>query len=258
MKTETRSEWRAHLSVAALAILIVLALPAVAALLFLLRAALLAVVVVAAVAGTVALLASSRFRAWAGLADDPPAAYKGLRLAGDVALAPWHTWARLEGRAATVGLDDLAQATLGPAARVELPEVGRHFEPGETLFRAHHALHTLEARSPLGGTVVAVNEALHGQPERLNSSPFADGWAVRMAADGRRRRPAGLLRGARAQEFFRREVDRLLSVVAGDEVLPTLADGGLAVEELHRHIDERGWERVQQSFFTRRAPAKAA
>jgi glycine cleavage system H protein len=258
MKTEIRSRWREGLGVTAIAVLIVLVLPALAAVLFLLRATLLVALVAAAVAGLVALAVSPRFRQWAGIGEEEPAGYKGLGLAPDVALAPWHTWARIDGGVATVGVDDLAQAAVGPVARVELPEVGRHFESGETLFRAHHGLRTLDARSPLSGTVVAVNDALGLEPTRLNVSPFAEGWAVRLADDRVRTERRQLLGGARAREFFREEVDRLLTLAAAGDGLPTLADGGLAVDELHLHIDEWSWDRVQRSFFTRRGPARAA
>ena len=34
--------------------------------------------------------------------------------------------------------------------------------------------------APIGGTVVAVNEALSDDPEMINNDPYGDGWIVRM------------------------------------------------------------------------------
>lgn len=54
--------------------------------------------------------------------------------------------------------------------------------------------------APLAGTVAAVNEALAGEPNLVNASPFADGWLFRLRpADGA---PAGLLDAAAYRQLL--------------------------------------------------------
>ena len=61
------------------------------------------------------------------------------------------------------------------------------------------------------------------------------------------------------RELFRREVDRMLGVVAAAEGVPMLADGGEVVAEIHRHIDDETWKRLQAAVFAEpAAPADVA
>jgi glycine cleavage system H protein len=38
--------------------------------------------------------------------------------------------------------------------------------------------------APIGGTVVAVNDALSDDPEAINNDPYGDGWIVRLEPAG--------------------------------------------------------------------------
>ena len=249
MKADTRTRWRDGWRVGALTLVVLLALPAIAVLFFFVRAALLVVGLAAVAAGVMTFAFSPRFRDWLRYVGEPFVPYKGLGLATDVALAPGHVWARLSGTQASVGVDDLVQAALGPVEAVDLPDVGQHVQAGDPIFRLHHGTRGLSGRAPLTGTVVAVNKALRTEPGRVNESPFTRGWVLHLDADDLRRERDGLRRGTAARELFRREVDRLLGLVAAAEGVPALADGGEVVAEMHRHIDDATWTRVQKAVF---------
>jgi glycine cleavage system H protein len=249
MNPDKHTPWRDVLKVAGLTLAAMVAMPAIAVLLFFARAALLFVLMAAVAAGIVGLLLSPRFRGWLRYVGEPMIPYKGLELATDVALAPGHVWARVSGEEALVGADDLMQAALGPVDAVDLPPVGRRVQAGEPLFQLHNGKRALSGRSPVTGTVVAVNDALRDDPRRVNNTPFTDGWAVRVAGEDIRRERHGLRRGTSARELFRREVDRMLGVVAAAEGAPMLADGGEVVAEIHHHIDDATWKRLQAAVF---------
>lgn len=249
MNPDKQTPWRDVLKVAALTLAAMLAMPAIAVLLFFARAALLFAVIAAVAGGILAFTFSPRFRGWLRYVGEPTVPYKGLELATDVGLAPGHVWARVSGSEACVGADDLMQAALGPLDGVDLPAVGRHVEAGEPIFRLRRGTRALSGRAPVSGTVVAVNEALRNDPGRVNNSPFVDGWAVRVAGDDLRRERHGLRRGQRARELFRREVDRMLGAIAAAEGAPVLADGGEVVAEIYRHIDDEAWKRLQKAVF---------
>ena len=92
-----------------------------------------------------------------------------------------HEWIALsDDGVATVGITDFAQGELGDIVFVELPQ------PGDTLVRAQ-AFGTIEAvktvedlYAPVSGEVVAVNTALQDEPTLINSSPYEDGWILKM------------------------------------------------------------------------------
>jgi glycine cleavage system H protein len=244
-----RDRWRDGLAIAAIAVLILVMLPVLAAVVLLGRTALLAGALVLGATGLAAYTASALFRDWLALHTEPQVTYKGLRLAPDVVLAPAHTWARMEEDEADVGVDDLAQSVLGPVQQVILPEPGRTVRRGEPLFRLRHAARWLTARSPVNGTVVAVNDALRERPGQVNESPFVKGWVARLWDGDLKRQRGDLLRGTRAVEWFRREVDRMVASLGEPQPVPTLADGGVMVDQLHRRIDEQAWRRLEEAFF---------
>lgn len=92
-----------------------------------------------------------------------------------------HEWVRTEADGTTVvGISDHAQAQLGELVYVELPEVGRQVEAGAALAVVESTKAASDVYAPLAGSVVAVNDALNGSPELVNSSPYGDGWLVRL------------------------------------------------------------------------------
>lgn len=248
MNAETRTRYLDGLGVVALALVLLVAMPALAVLLFVLRGVLVVAALGILAGAGVAFAVSRRFRGWLRYVGEEVVVYKGLKLATAVGLAPGHVWARLEGPSACAGADDLMQAALGPIDRVELPEVGRHVQAGEPLFRLHNGARSLAGASPLAGTVVAVNDALRGEPGRVNAAPFTAGWTVRLAGGDDRQARKRLRRGLEARELFRREVDRFLGAVAAGEGVPSLADGGEVIAGIHRHLDDDTWARVQPLF----------
>jgi glycine cleavage system H protein len=91
-----------------------------------------------------------------------------------------HEWVRLEGDEATVGITAYAADQLGDIVFVELPDVGRSIDQ----FAAFGVVESVKAVSdlfaPVSGEVLATNAALAANPEVVNSSPYGDGWMVRL------------------------------------------------------------------------------
>jgi glycine cleavage system H protein len=89
-----------------------------------------------------------------------------------------HEWIRTEGAAAAVGITDFAQSQLGEVVYVELPEVGRVVEQGDTLAVVESTKAASDVYAPVSGKVTEVNSALTDNPGLVNSSPHDDGWLV--------------------------------------------------------------------------------
>ncbi len=99
---------------------------------------------------------------------------EGLRYTSD------DEWLRLDGAEATVGITDYAQDQLGDVVYVELPEIGRRFERGAAFGVIESVKAVSDLYAPVGGEVVARNEALEQSPELVNHSPYGEGWMIRI------------------------------------------------------------------------------
>ncbi len=101
-----------------------------------------------------------------------------LVLPDDVRYTLDHEWARQENGNIKVGITDYAQDQLGDIVFVELPEVGRIFSAGEEFGTLESVKAVSELYIPIGGEIVAINEALAETPELVNSDPFGSGWMI--------------------------------------------------------------------------------
>ncbi|MBQ7214259.1 MAG: glycine cleavage system protein GcvH [Bacteroidales bacterium] len=91
-----------------------------------------------------------------------------------------HEWIRPEGDEAVVGITDYAQSELGDIVFVDINTVGEILSQGD-VFGAVDAVKTAsDIFMPVGGEVLAVNDALEGAPELVNQSPYGEGWMVRI------------------------------------------------------------------------------
>lgn len=98
----------------------------------------------------------------------------------DLKYAKTHEWARIEGEVATVGITQHAQEELGDVALVLFPEVGRVLQSGEKFGEIESIKAVSDLYAPVGGEVVAVNEALNDAPETVNDAPYGEGWMLRI------------------------------------------------------------------------------
>ena len=91
-----------------------------------------------------------------------------------------HEWVRVEGGEATVGITKYAAEQLGDVVYVELPEVGRKLGAGAEAAVVESVKAASEVYAPIGGEVVASNDALAGDPAKVNADPEGEGWFFRI------------------------------------------------------------------------------
>ncbi len=94
-----------------------------------------------------------------------------------------HEWIHFEDDQAVLGITDYAQHSLGDIVYIELPEPGATIDQGESLGTIESVKAVSELFSPVAGEVLDVNGALEDQPELVNSSPYKEGWIVKMKID---------------------------------------------------------------------------
>jgi glycine cleavage system H protein len=91
-----------------------------------------------------------------------------------------HEYAKVDGKIATCGITDFAQAALGDIVFVDLPEVGDEFEKGDSFGSVESVKAASDVYAPVTGTVVEVNEALSDQPGLVNESAEEGAWFVKI------------------------------------------------------------------------------
>lgn len=91
-----------------------------------------------------------------------------------------HEWVMVEEEVVTVGITDFAQDQLGDVVFVELPEVGTMVEVGKPFGVVESVKAVSDVYAPVSGEVVEVNEELPESPETINTSPYEDGWMIKI------------------------------------------------------------------------------
>ena len=91
-----------------------------------------------------------------------------------------HEWVKIENGVATIGITDFAQGELGDIVFVELPEVGKSFNAGDTFGTIEAVKTVTDLFSPISGKIVAINEGLDNDTGKVNSDPYGDGWLVKI------------------------------------------------------------------------------
>jgi len=94
-----------------------------------------------------------------------------------------HEWALLEESGLRLGITDYAQEALGDVVFVGLPEVGGHFQAGDTVAEIDSTKSVAEVFAPLDGTVLEINGLLAAHPELVNTDPYGEGWFVLLRPD---------------------------------------------------------------------------
>ncbi|GAB2235260.1 hypothetical protein Droror1_Dr00025681 [Drosera rotundifolia] len=98
----------------------------------------------------------------------------GLRYANS------HEWVKHDGPVAIIGITDHAQDHLGEVVFVDLPEVGGLVSKGGSFGAVESVKASSDVNSPISGEVVEVNSKLTEVPGLINSSPYEDGWMIKI------------------------------------------------------------------------------
>src|SRR6185437_2736360 len=91
-----------------------------------------------------------------------------------------HEWLRIEGDTAVIGVTDHAQQQLGDVVYVDLPEVGRKLNKGDTFGTVESVKAVSDLFAPVAGTISEVNKALVDTPDTVNSDPYGKAWMIKI------------------------------------------------------------------------------
>jgi hypothetical protein len=148
-----------------------------------------------------------------------------------------HAWAHPEpDGTVTVGLDPLGARLVAEPEVVALPAVGSHIQTNGAAWRVRKRGAEVRILSPLDGEVVAT-----GGPQ--------DGWYLRVKPDGGQLDARHLLRGAEIRPWIEREMARLLAALAPANQVPSMADGGVPVDDIAAGYPDADWDSVCAEIF---------
>jgi glycine cleavage system H protein len=90
----------------------------------------------------------------------------------------------VDGKTATVGISDFAQAQLGDVVFLELPSMGRTLAAQEGFGVVESVKAASDLYSPVEGRITEVNDKLSSKPELINSDPYGEGWIMKLELAG--------------------------------------------------------------------------
>jgi len=94
-----------------------------------------------------------------------------------------HSWVKVDGNRATVGITDYAQESLGDIVYMDLPETDAQVEADGEIGEIESTKATSTVISPVSGTIVKVNSELEDAPETINEDAYGKGWIVVVEMD---------------------------------------------------------------------------
>ena len=94
-----------------------------------------------------------------------------------------HEWVSYKSSDVIIGITDYAQSQLGDIIFVELPEVGTSLKSGEVFGEIEAVKTVSELYAPISGIVLSVNEKLEDTPEKVNLSPYNEGWLIKISPE---------------------------------------------------------------------------
>ena len=99
----------------------------------------------------------------------------------------------------TVGITAVAAEQLGDLVYVELPQSGTKVTRGANCAVVESTKAASEVYAPVAGEVLESNTELSSNPERVNQSPYKDGWLFKIKVSNRSELDGLLARDAYAK-----------------------------------------------------------
>ena len=112
-----------------------------------------------------------------------------------------HQWIELAQDRGKVGVTDYAQQQLGDVVYIDLPDVGRTINQGESFGTIESVKSVSELYAPMSGEVLEVNAAVKDNPGIVNARPH-DSWILIVKVSNPAE-TAGLLDAAQYAELIK-------------------------------------------------------
>lgn len=162
---------------------------------------------------------------------------------------PGHGWLKLTQDAdVLVGVDDFGQSLIGTIDEVKLPRLLHRVQQGEVGWTVRHGGKQVSMRSPVTGRVIEKNEMVLRDPSLINSSPYGDGWLLRVRPSRLNLQLHNLLTGRAASRWQDVERSALAGLFSGTPAL-MYQEGGVLLRNLADKCSDDEWHAITKRFF---------
>ncbi len=162
---------------------------------------------------------------------------------------PGHSWMRMtDDGDVLVGIDDFAQSLIGTIDTVDLPRLLRRVEQGSIGWRLRHGIRTIPILSPISGRVIEKNEMVLHNPQLVNTSPYGEGWLLRIRPTQLKSQMNNLFTGKASQQWLEQAKTQLVRFFSATPAL-MYQDGGFIVKDLSDRISDEEWRVLAGEIF---------
>jgi glycine cleavage system H lipoate-binding protein len=173
----------------------------------------------------------------------------GYLLAEEYYYHKGHTWARFEhGGRIKIGFDDFMVKLFGSPSNITLPALGAKLKKDQAGLAFSRADKEAEVKSPVTGTVLAINNRVQEHPEIVHDDPYNEGWLCIVEPKMPKLNLRGLYYGKDSLEWTDKESQKLLRLI-GPEYQNLAAAGGEPVDDIYANFPEIGWDRLAETFL---------
>jgi glycine cleavage system H protein len=121
-----------------------------------------------------------------------------------------HYWARVEGDVVVMGATDFSQKLAGEITYVDIDQEGEEVEQGKPFASIESGKWVGRVYAVVSGEVAEINEDLEDEPEKINESPYGDGWVFKIEASNLEDELGNLMKaGPELEEFIKSEQARV-------------------------------------------------
>lgn len=161
-----------------------------------------------------------------------------------------HAWAKLEEKdLVKIGIDDLTQKIMGSIDEIEPPALGKNLKQGEVVWKIRHGQRKLRQLSPLGGTVVEVNEKVKKDPSLMNRSPYEEGWVLKIKPKALGEELPKLMDSLQMKIHFDQLKATLRSSFNHETLGTVYGDGEEILSSAAERLDEKWWRILVTQLF---------
>ena len=102
-----------------------------------------------------------------------------------------HSWVRMEGDAATIGITDFGQDLAGEIVYAEVPRVGREITQGEPFMSIESGKWVGRINAIVSDEIAEANEEIEWESTLINEDPYGEGWFAKVEIS---EEPEGLMK----------------------------------------------------------------
>jgi glycine cleavage system H protein len=133
---------------------------------------------------------------------------KGYNMPDDLYYHEEHSWARVDGKKVTVGMNDFFQKEAGDIVFVDLPEEEDDVSQGEVCGKIQSRKWIGKLVAPVSGEILEINEDLEDDTSLINTDPYGKGWILVIEAGDLEEDLENLMQGDALAAFIEKEIQR--------------------------------------------------